>query len=427
MNNEGTIENNPTKYMGIKEQSFFKHLAIVKQNGLALKNIKEQNLDICLAAVTENGAALEYVIEQTPEICMIAISNYSFSIAKVDKNIFKLNKTPDGNIVVAYKNIANDKEKSNTVSNTQSRVLTLKYFLYIAGVESLEINGNNITEKLLYQLPQLKFYKARANKLSDDDYSLAKDAVSAINKIKETQIICYIPTFSKSNTGAITASRFGGIPYLSKDEDWPICGNCHQPMSFGAQLNFEQFPELQNEFSTKDIFQFFACSKDCETNLTITDEKSILMRFVDGKNEQKKSIKSPVHVFRSKLIAGWDLKFDYPSDGVTDEIFHKDFEEFTYDIMELNALLSFEIFCPDYEKRPIFSEKINGWYSSHYQEDGAHPSCPKCKKRMLLLLSTYGYPRRNDGGIYCPDEQKFSIFMCKEHHDHFDYQWFNVN
>jgi hypothetical protein len=48
-------------------------IAVVKQDGEALRCIKEQTPKICLAAVKQSGWALKFVKKQTPKICIAAV------------------------------------------------------------------------------------------------------------------------------------------------------------------------------------------------------------------------------------------------------------------------------------------------------------------------------------------------------------------
>nr|WP_293105515.1 DUF1963 domain-containing protein [Okeania sp. SIO2F4] len=56
---------------------------------------------------------------------------------------------------------------------------------------------------------------------------------------------------------------------LAKDEPWPKCIHCQNPLEFFFQLNLNQLPEaLQNEFGS-GILQMFDCTNadltyDCD-------------------------------------------------------------------------------------------------------------------------------------------------------------------
>ena len=42
--------------------------------------------------------------------------------------------------------------------------------------------------------------------------------------------------------GDLTASKFAGKPWLAKDEQWPKCPHCQNPLELFVQLNLNQLP-----------------------------------------------------------------------------------------------------------------------------------------------------------------------------------------
>ncbi|NEN93487.1 MAG: DUF1963 domain-containing protein, partial [Okeania sp. SIO3H1] len=60
--------------------------------------------------------------------------------------------------------------------------------------------------------------------------------------------------------GDLTASKFAGKPWLGKNEEWPKCPHCQNPLEFFFQLNLNQLTEsLQNKFGS-GILQMFYCT-----------------------------------------------------------------------------------------------------------------------------------------------------------------------
>lgn len=72
-------------------------LAVVKNDGMALRYVISQTDKICLAAVKNNWNALEYVKNQTDEICSYALSESYLALMyiKSDTDSIKINHIKD--------------------------------------------------------------------------------------------------------------------------------------------------------------------------------------------------------------------------------------------------------------------------------------------------------------------------------------------
>ena len=77
---------------------------------------------------------------------------------------------------------------------------------------------------------------------------------------KETAIPSIVLTAKRSNNIAITASKFGGTPYLPKDYAYPITAK-GEPLKLLAQLNFAELPKLEN-LPASGILQFYVLPDD---------------------------------------------------------------------------------------------------------------------------------------------------------------------
>ena len=76
----------------------------------------------------------------------------------------------------------------------------------------------------------------------------------------------YIAIYAKEkNDVALWDSKFGGVPYLPTDYDYPI-GNNSQPLFLLAQINFSDFPNLEG-FPNTGILQFYISGSDEDTDL----------------------------------------------------------------------------------------------------------------------------------------------------------------
>jgi Domain of unknown function (DUF1963) len=84
-----------------------------------------------------------------------------------------------------------------------------------------------------------------------------------IDNLKEKLInvkrVAAIPVV-RSGDGILTASKYGGKPWLNVDEDYPLCPNCGKPMQLFLQLNLDEIPEhFKSQFGS-GLFQLFYCN-----------------------------------------------------------------------------------------------------------------------------------------------------------------------
>ena len=61
---------------------------------------------------------------------------------------------------------------------------------------------------------------------------------------------------------ARSVTKFGGLPYLLQDEQWPICSRCRRPMSFVFQANFGDIPGTFR-LGDYDLLTFYYCLNCC--------------------------------------------------------------------------------------------------------------------------------------------------------------------
>jgi hypothetical protein len=69
----------------------------------------------------------------------------------------------------------------------------------------------------------------------------------------------YRPTLEPGDD-AVDASKYGGTPWLSPGDEWPLCRSCSLPMTFVLQLRREEVPESLRSVFEGDLIQIFACT-----------------------------------------------------------------------------------------------------------------------------------------------------------------------
>ncbi len=194
--------------------------------------------------------------------------------------------------------------------------------------------------------------------------------------IKPYKRLAWFPQ-TVEQSSSLTSSKFSGIPALSKDESWPCCGNCEEPMQLFLQLNSKDLPESVKSTFGEGLLQIFYCTNyenECEINCEafFPFSKSTLVRVVNYTSDVISIIEdSPVkEAFSEKEIVGWVSKEDYPN-----------WEE----VENLGCTLSDE--QSDYlcdQEYPLPKDKLLGWPC--WVQGVEYPDCTECGKPMKLVF-----------------------------------------
>lgn len=190
-------------------------------------------------------------------------------------------------------------------------------------------------------------------------------------KLSPVKRSAWIPIVQEGD-GISTASKFAGKPWLSAEEQWPICPNCHKKLQFLLQLNLDKLPDkLQGKFGN-GLLQFFYCinfESECAYEAWEPFAKTYLLRIVQPDNNTPNlEISVPEDSFPAKLIVGWEEIDDYPNLGDEDP-------ELTQGITIENE--ERDLF---YENLISSGDKLAGWpqWIQYYQ----YPNCPTCNQPM---------------------------------------------
>lgn len=222
----------------------------------------------------------------------------------------------------------------------------------------------------------------------------------------------------KDGDGGLRDSKFSGIPWLGKNEQWPVCANCKEPLQLFLQLNLNNLPEeLEGEFG-KGLLQLFYCTNtvfnceaECEAYLPFA--KSVIVRIIDC-NEEGEKLRIPLmEYFPAKLITGWEKQEDLPSPEEFIELqdneglpLKKYEQDLLYELLSNNLASS------------LPGDKLGGW--PLWIQNIEYPSCPLCNKRMRLIFQL-------DSEINIPymfgDVGCGHITQCKEHKDRLAFGW----
>ena len=185
---------------------------------------------------------------------------------------------------------------------------------------------------------------------------------------------CWTPEV-RSGDGALTGSKFSGIPYLAGGEKWPTCPNCGNPIQLFVQLNSEELPDGSGRPWGDGLLQIFYCTNGepmCEVDCQAWGpySKSTVLRIIAPGHNASEYSESPVpKPFRPRQILGWLEKDDFPN--------WEELKEYAVEITEdEQEKLS--------ESYPVQGEKLWGW--PLWVQGIEYPNCPKCDTRMQLLF-----------------------------------------
>jgi uncharacterized protein YwqG len=203
---------------------------------------------------------------------------------------------------------------------------------------------------------------------------------------------------TKEGDGGIFSSKFSGLPYLAKNEDWPCCQRCGKEMTFFLQLNLETLPHRNGE-GLLQLFYCVHCSDWQPFSL------AHLVRLVQPQSVGNTPVTLPVKMLPNKRIITWEAFEEYPTYVEWDE-------------------LSIPVQAPDMVAEAVENmlakegDKLAGW--PYWVQWVEYPSCPKCSKRMELVFQLDS----NDNlDFMFGDAGCGHITQCPEHQDVLAFGW----
>lgn len=199
-----------------------------------------------------------------------------------------------------------------------------------------------------------------------------KESLEKLNKFKRT---AFIPT-TKSNKATFSdKSKFGGLPYLRNEKDWPICPNCKKNMQLFLQLNLEELP-IKKENGLAQLFYCINNQSSCESEMEafFPFSKSVECRIIET-NLDSAEIKPNLDLlFDEKLITDWIPKDDYPHFEEYDQLgIELELEDDVYELMEEREI-----------GLPIDQDKLFGW--PYWIQSTEYPFDRKTETQMELLF-----------------------------------------
>lgn len=214
--------------------------------------------------------------------------------------------------------------------------------------------------------------------------------------------------------GDILCSKFAGTPFLSKNEHWPLCGNCQKPMQLFLQLNSDSLPSglHPDKVFGKGILQIFYCtSEDCETKCQSFKpySKATLVRIVNPYQVESLVELADLGNLFEKVITGWTKTLELPH---TSDILN------FIDLDKVNVNENLPDIIEELKEYNTTDDKLLGYPNwVQYPED---QDCDLCGQSMTFIFQfssndnidfTFG----DMGGAY--------LYQCPTHRDQLSFFW----
>jgi predicted DNA-binding WGR domain protein/uncharacterized protein YwqG len=237
----------------------------------------------------------------------------------------------------------------------------------------------------------------------------------------------------QDDDGAITDSKFSGIPFLSEVESIPTCGCCGKTLQLLLQLNLEQIPQdLQGQFGEGLIQVFYCTDQICEREGS--NEQSYIwqafsnrhfLRLISPHSSLSGSVQIPETYFPAKTILGWELQADVPSAQEWERYGIEIDYDFSDDFEARVSCPEFDIsFSTDEEEieeyvgEAITGDKFFGY--PRWVQGIEYPTCPKCQTEMEFVFQI---DSENNLPYMFGDAGIAHVTQCKEHKDILALAW----
>ncbi len=228
----------------------------------------------------------------------------------------------------------------------------------------------------------------------------------------------------RAGSGQLTDSKFGGHPWLSPRDSWPLCKGCDRPLELFVQLNLEEVPEAVAGRFGKGLLQLFYCRHNCsDGGYEYFNEWMSHVRVVAPSGSgQELPARREKGAFPPKRIVGWREVQDWPKSSEHEQlglVQKFDFDANTFDVrcdqfgIELKGLpleSHYEYDEQVFSKGIPLGDKLGGWPCWIQSPD--YPRCPQCSSIMQFVWQL-------DSEDHVPfmfgDSGCGYLFQCKRH------------
>ncbi|PRP77410.1 hypothetical protein PROFUN_14370 [Planoprotostelium fungivorum] len=219
----------------------------------------------------------------------------------------------------------------------------------------------------------------------------------------------------------LTLSRYGGPPYLTSGETWPMCNsegciNKSQPLEFVLQIDVSKVPaRICDEVGREGLLQFFYCITECHSSLKCFGGNE-LVRIVHPKPNEKLSLPklhpnmNQIGFPHVQLITGWKVKDDYPG------CYPYKFKDTPYWTATDDLNFPYE---EDEDGARIYNnDKLGGWPepdNPNSHRDYWPVLCKECNREMIVVYSLA--PDDNQGQSDGLGVEHMMLLMCDQHEE----------
>lgn len=210
--------------------------------------------------------------------------------------------------------------------------------------------------------------------------------------------------------GSRLDSKFAGTPFLSSNEEYPLCGNCEKPLQLFLQLDLGKLPDALDDEFGHGLLQFFYCTSeepfcevDCEAYFPFA--KSVLIRIIEPANLKNPNENASFSgAFPPKLITGWEETDDYPN-----------WEESVSLGIERDSPVTKILIESEYTSN---GDKLAGY--PFWIQGVEYPACPVCGEQMRLLFQI---DSEDNLPFMFGDLGCGHLTQCKNHKDQLAFGW----
>lgn len=210
--------------------------------------------------------------------------------------------------------------------------------------------------------------------------------------------------------GSLLNSKFAGTPFISQDEEYPLCLNCDKPMQLFLQLNLIELPVAALDQFGQGLLQLFYCTNEkplCEVECSafFPFAKSVLARIIKPEDIVP-PFKKPSFggKFPPKLITDWEE---------TDDYFN--WEEGESLGIELAESVWEEVNEAGY---PRGGDKLFGY--PMWIQGIEYPDCPTCGEQMRLVFQI---DSEDNLPFMFGDVGCAHLTQCKTHKEQLTFGW----
>ncbi|MFN8672331.1 MAG: DUF1963 domain-containing protein [Candidatus Sericytochromatia bacterium] len=310
------------------------------------------------------------------------------------------------------------------------------------------ILGKNISKKVKefasYKSAKT-FFDNLYDKKTDDDYEKTEEIrYEALKKYynlmadldkKGFAKKVYLPKIRRDLSG-IDSSKFGGIPFIKINEEYPLCPCCEKPLTLLVQLNLDTInPDVKKTIGIKNgMIQLFYCVDEDEGCGEDDDNEAYFLRYLKSSEivlHENNKIPENTIIFPEKVIFDWlDMGYEYPSEWDENQEFKASSSiniiesNYTNKIPEdfLEQLMDEDLDLDDinYLMNNLISsgDKIGG--NPYWIQWPRHHYCNICNQELSIVMqiaSEDNIPYMfSDGGIG-------HIYICKKHKNEIYFYW----